>query len=72
MLTVIFAVAPSAPATYKEETEEDRLCRDGFACAAHQGEQQWLYPQIQDWVLDVQIPSGQDGGVVLVQDGTDQ
>lgn len=37
---VIFAVEPSASAIYKEETEEDRLCRDGFACATHQGEQQ--------------------------------
>lgn len=40
MVTVVFAVGPSALALRKEETEEDRLCRHGFACAAHQGEQQ--------------------------------
>lgn len=71
-LTGISAAAPSAPATYMQGAEEERLCRSGFACAAHQGEQQWLYPQILDWVPDAQVPSGQDGGVVLTQDGTDQ
>lgn len=37
MVTVIFAAGPSALAIRKEETEEDRLCRNGFACAAHPG-----------------------------------
>lgn len=55
----------------KGQPEEDRFCRPGVICAAHQAEQHPLCLQIRAWVLDAQIPTVQDGGVALTQDGID-